>query len=234
MDEIGYPKVVGEYHTVREILKGKSIARFGDGELKMMECKGYVRENADVTFAEEIRRVMWNPHKDCLVGIPTMDPDGPKFPNWSKHAKRFMKYIERADEGMVFYSAFISRPDSAPWIERQKFVDLLLKLWAGKRATIVCEQNSKLLTAVKRTAAAVTHIECPSHGAYEWITHYERRITNDPPEVAILSCGPTATCLANRLAKRGVQALDMGSIGGFLLRWMKGDPKPESYAKERL
>jgi hypothetical protein len=38
--------------------------------------------------------------------------------------------------------------------------------------------------------------------------------------VALLSCGPTATCLANRLARRGIQGVDMGSVGGMLVRLM--------------
>lgn len=227
-----YPKVVGEFDTIAEILKGKSIARFGDGELKIMECRAYVREEANFDLAEEARRVLWEPHRDCLVGIPTMDPNGPKYPNWSRHSERFMKYLERTDHR--FYSAFITRPDSAPWIECQDFVDKLIDVWRGKMVTIVSEPHSKLLSAAHLTAKSVRHIECPSHGAYAWITQFERDIRSKSTDVVLLSCGPTATCLANRMAKRGIQAVDLGSIGGFLMRWIKGDPKPDNYAHERV
>ena len=39
-----YPPVAGEFETVEQILNGRSIARFGDGELKMMEGKAIARE----------------------------------------------------------------------------------------------------------------------------------------------------------------------------------------------
>jgi hypothetical protein len=230
---VSYPEVVGEFDTVAEILEGKSIARFGDGEVKILEGKAYVRENADLALTEEIQQVMFKSHPDCLIGIPTMDPNGPKFPNWSRHQARFLKYLDQVPDTR-FYSAFITRPDSAPWIECQEFVDLLTRIWLGKRVSIVSEPQSKLLVYVKKTSQSVRHIECPSHGAYSRIDHFERDITKYRPDVALLSCGPTATCLAQRLAKRGIQAVDLGSVGGFLLRWLRGDPKPESYAAERV
>jgi len=49
----------------------------------------------------------------------------------------------------------------------------------------------------------------------------------------LLSCGPTATVLANRLTKYGIQAIDLGSIGGFLQRWRANRARTESYPAER-
>ena len=41
---IEYPPVAGEFETVRKLYKGRSIARFGDGEVKVMERHVYTRE----------------------------------------------------------------------------------------------------------------------------------------------------------------------------------------------
>jgi hypothetical protein len=41
-----YPRVIGEFETIKKLLKGFSIARFGDGEFKMAAGKGYRREAA--------------------------------------------------------------------------------------------------------------------------------------------------------------------------------------------
>lgn len=228
-----YPAVIGEFETVRELTKGKSIARFGDGELKILDGKEYVREERNAALTAELRAMVAAPHADCLIGIPTMDPAGPKYANWWCHAKRFCKYFH-SRTGQQYYSSLITRPDSAPWIECRTYVELLTALWCqAARIAVVCERSSKLLPCIRQTDAVVKHIECPSHGAYAWIDDFERRVAQARPGIALLSCGPTASCLANRLASRGIQAVDMGSVGGFLLRWLRGDCKPESYAEER-
>lgn len=217
-----YPRVKGEFSTVRALLKGRSIARFGDGELKILEGQGYSREPVNGHLTAEMRMVVALPHKNCLLAIPTMDPAGPKIVNWLRHEARFCKHFDRADE-RKYYSAFITRPDSAADpLESREYFDLISKLWAGKeRVVVVSEPDSKLLSCAQATSGrGLVHIECPSHGAYSLIDDLEQSIAAAKPSVALLSCGPTATCLANRLANRGIQGLDLGSIGGLLMRWM--------------
>lgn len=210
----------GEFATVRRLLKGKSIARFGDGELKILEGREYSREPRNASLTAEMRMVVDRPHPDCLVAIPTMDPVGPKYRNWLRHEKRFCAHVRRGD-GHRYYSAFITRPDSAADnLESREYVELISQLWVGReRVVVVSEPCSKLLSCVQ-AANEVVHIECQSHGAYAEIDNLEQAVTSAAPTVALLSCGPTATCLANRLAGRGIQGVDLGSIGGLLLRWM--------------
>jgi hypothetical protein len=210
-----YPRVKGEFDTVRALLKGRSIARFGDGELKILDGRGYIREPANGDLTEELREVAAEPNG--LIGIPTMDPAGPKFENWQRHESRFLRYFKRRD-GRRYYSAFITRPDSAADnIESAEYFDLLSQLWGGKDAVVLSEASSKVLTCVK-SMATVVHIECPRHRAYSFIDDFERAIVRIKPSIALLSCGPTATCLAHRLAGQGIQAIDIGSVGGMLAR----------------
>jgi hypothetical protein len=213
-----YPRVAGEFATVSRLLKGSSIARFGDGELKILDGKGYCREPANEKLSAEMRALVEKPNDGCVIGIPTMDPAGPKYERTGvRHEKRFIKHFYMGD-GRRYYSAFITRPDSAAEdIESPEYVDMLSGLWIGKRVAVLSELDSKLLTFV-RTTNQVKHIECPRSGAYALIDHFESAIAAARPDVALLSCGPTATCLANRLAGRGIQAIDIGSIGGMLAR----------------
>ena len=212
-----YPRVAGEFDTVRELLKGKSIARFGDGELKILEHRAYVREPENPKLTREMRGIIKRPHRDCLIGIPTMDPAGPKYMGWLRHEDRFCRYVSESD-GNRYWSAFITRPDSAADpIESPEYFALLSQLWIGRSVAVVSEKTSKLLACVRRSST-VTHIECPRHMAYAQIDELERAVVKANPDVAVLSCGPTATCLANRLSELGIQALDLGSIGGMLLR----------------
>lgn len=232
LEDIVYPRVTGEFDTVRQLVKGRSIARFGDGELKMMDGFSYIRQDASETLTAELQHVARNKYRKCLIGIPTMDKKGAKYKNWNRHRARFCKYFRRGS-GQKFYSSLITRPDSSPWIECQEYVGLLTDVWRNKdKVVVVAENKSKLLTAVSRTNKAI-HIECPSHGAYDVIDKLESAVVKEQPDIALLSCGVTATCLAFRLAWRGIQAIDLGSVGGFLLRWQAGGPPPENYADER-
>jgi hypothetical protein len=209
-----YPPVIGEWDTMRAVCAGSSIARFGDGELKLMHCKSYVREPASRKLAAELRAVLTNPHPRCIVGIPTMSSDGPKFENWIRHRDRFAGVLA---PHVTYYSAFITRPDSAPWIQCEEFARLVESLWRCKRAAVICEPKNKILTAVRLSAARTKHIRCPSHLAYSRIDLFEDAVLEAEPEIALLSVGPTASCLANRLAAHGLHAVDIGSAGGYLL-----------------
>jgi len=213
-----YPRVKGEFDTVRRLLKGKSIARFGDGELKILDGVGYTREPRNGQLTAEMRTLVALPDENCLIGIPTMDPAGPKYASWRRHEDRFCRYFNRGD-GCRYYSAFITRPDSAAdSLESKEYCDLISKLWRGKDCVVLSEPDSKLL-AHARLTSNVVHIECPTYEAYAQIDRFEEAICDAQPSIALLSAGPTATCLAHRLAKRGVQAIDLGSIGGLLMRW---------------
>jgi hypothetical protein len=218
--EPAYPNVIGEFETVRAIIAGHSIARFGDGELKVMEGRGYVRQPIPpLALSNELLQVSQSPAPGCLLGIPTLDPAGAKYENWIKSRRRLTKYFS-ASTGLTYYSSFITRPDSAQWLECAEYHALLCQTWLGKgRVTIVSEANSKILSYVRATCPNVVHIECPRHEAYSLIRHFERATVKTKPDIALLSCGVTATCLANRLAARGIQAFDIGSVGGFLWRW---------------
>lgn len=212
---MSYPKVIGEMDTIRMLQAGYSISRFGDGEFKMIDGAGYVREPPNKKLANELRNILRKPPETLLRAIPTMDPAGAKFATWKKHKERFSGLL-RGSKG-VFYSAFISRPDSAPWIRTREFAEEYVKLWKDKKVWLLAEADSKALTLMGRTAGSVFHTVCPSHKAYKLIDEYEAVCVDEQPDVAILSCGMTATCLAARLARRGIQAIDFGSGGKYLL-----------------
>lgn len=211
-----WPTVIGEFETIEKVLQGYSIGRGGDGECKMAFGNGYRRQDADSALAAELRLFFTDPNPKCLVGIPTLDPRGNKYQNWLRHQDRFIKLFSPS---VQYYSAFISRPDSAQWCECEEFAKLVQQIWLGKEKVVVLsEPDSKLLSSVRLTNE-VEYIQCPSYQSYQHIDEWERQILKIDPDVALLSVGPTATVLANRLAGR-VQTVDLGSIGGFLARYL--------------
>lgn len=218
-----YPDVIGEFGTVDALLTGKSIARLGDGELKLTHGGEYAREPVNAKLGAELADVLQQPHKDCLVGVPTMDPNGPKYENWLRHKKRFSELIYSGGfQTRPYHSAFISRPDSAPWINTVEYAAQIARLWKDKHVAVLCEPTNSILKVVRVGAKHVSPVVCPHREAYAEIDRLEAEIIAATPEIALLSCGPTATCLANRLAARGIQAIDIGSAGGFLLKLLAG------------
>jgi hypothetical protein len=212
---VNYPSVKDEHETVAEICLGRSIARFGDGELKLVAGGHAAREPANPELAAELAQILHTPNRGCIVGIPTMDPHGPKFGTWSKHLNRFAPLLSTS---LPYYSAFISRPDSAPWIETFEFCDRLRRLWAGRRVVVICERKGSIYRAVSPDAGHISHVECPTHRSYEQINRLLKLALRAAPEIVVLSAGPAATCMANRLARLDVHALDLGSAGKFLFR----------------
>lgn len=210
---VSYPRVLGEFETIRKVAEGFSLARFGDGELKMIYGAGYSREPGNPEIAAELAKILLEPADRCLPAIPTMDSRGPKYGNWTRHAERFEIVL---DVTRTYYSAFVSRPDSSPWINTREYGELVASIWAGKRAAIVCERKGSMLKTVRMHASRTRHIQCPRICAYRVIGELEQAVIDAEPDIAILSAGPTATCLANRLAARGIHAVDLGSAGGFL------------------
>jgi hypothetical protein len=218
---LNYPDVQTEWNTLLMLTRnGKSIARFGDGEFKMMDGAGYVREPPNKKLAGELRNILRSPHPNCLVAIPTMDPNGDKYMSWARHKERFARILRKSHVN-TFYSAFISRPDSAEWIRTREYAEEFATLWRGKRAVLLAEPDSGALRALGAAFPASTHhVLCPSHKAYAHIDEFEKQIVAAKPDIAILSCGMTATCLANRLTRRGIQAIDFGSAGAFIAKML--------------
>jgi hypothetical protein len=224
-----YPRVKGELATLRAVVAGKSIARLGDGELKHLvrarhpeghpegpyqRTDGGRQEGCDA-LTREMQDVVRRPHTNLIVGIPTMDPKGPKIKNWLRHRARFAAALSSA---VQYYSAFITRPDSAPWIDNREFGELFQRVWKGRHVAIVAKESNKVEPAVRLAAREITFIECPERNAYSRIDCLEAAVIAAAPDVALLSAGPTATVLAHRLAKRGIQGIDIGSAGAFLCR----------------
>lgn len=218
-----YPLVLDEFETIRQCASGKSIARVGDGEWALMRGSTAAREGRNEHLARELRDVLASPHKDLLPCVPTMNPSGPKYPSWKKHIPHVLQFFE---EGVTYGSAFISRPDSSPWIENLEYCLSVQNLWKDKRVVLVAESTACIVNTVAHRSGAPSHftlVECPHQESYSVIGHLHKHILRAAPDFVVLSCGPAATALAHRLCKNGVHTLDIGSAGRFLARnlWPK-------------
>jgi hypothetical protein len=199
---------MSEVETINALIDGHSLSRFGDGELKCAEGFGYCSQPPNQKMAKELRGIMRE--STAICAIPTMDKNGPRVEWWERHRDRFLKHLSM---GRVYGSAFIGIPVLAPWIDTKEYADLVSQIWAGKDVIAVCHKDHSMPNMLAQRAKSVRHVECPAIDAYAAIDELEAQCD----ALTIIAAGPTATCLANRLAKK-VQAIDLGRCSGLVER----------------
>ena len=215
-----YPPVHDEMMTLERVCAGASIGRFGDGELKLLRGLDCVSQKADKKLQAELKGLLASETTTALMGIPTLNKESPKYKNWEKLSHKFAPFLRDKRE---YYSAFISRPDSAPWTNTEYFFDMVQGLWK-ERAVIFVGNNVRSLKKeflLATGAARVSWVPCPYRDAYTSIGRIEREVMSINTTRVILCAGATATCLAERLAKQGRHAIDLGHIGMFWRRYLE-------------
>ena len=154
---------------------------------------------------------------DCLVGIPNIHSATPKAAFWQTQL-RFARYLV----DRTYVSSFITRPDSAPWINTEAYWTRLQSLWVGQAVTLVRGSAKSLTAADLVGACAVTEILAPTQHA--WANYAELLERIGRPARVLLCVGPTASVLAVDLCYRGSHAIDLGHVGMFLRKHRRGAP----------
>ncbi len=213
-----YPHVLPELETMRLVASGRSIARYGDGELKMAGRAAGIKSQCWHTDLQQRLVEILKASGDCLVGIPNIHSDTPKTEFWPKYKWASELLVDRE-----YVSSFITRPDSAPWINTPEYWDLLESLWKDKDITLV-RGSSKSLVAddLIGSARSVREILAPRQHAWAEYESLLERIGT--PDRVLICLGPTATVMAVDLCAKGVHAIDLGHVGMFRRKHERGDP----------
>jgi hypothetical protein len=208
---VKYPKVIDEAATLAAS-QTNSLARFGDGELSIALGGDCVSQRRDPKLAAELREILQNKSPELLVGIPNVESK--TKPAWAKYGGD--RYTALYGAG-TFGSSFITRPDSAPWIDTPEYWRQLSGLWRGRVVVLVAGTERSLRPEQLVGANDIRRVGTPRRDAYAEIDRIEAEIGIPPASSTVLMCvGPTATVLAARLAKKGVHAVDLGHVGMFM------------------
>lgn len=228
-----HPAVLSELETLERAHAGECLARYGDGELKLALGRDCISQVADPRLAAELKQVL-HAKSPVLPCIPA--PRNAKAESWARFATA--GYLALYDPAATYGSAFITRPDSAPWIDTPEYWTKVTDLWRGRDVVLVAGTERSLRASMLAEASNVTEIrDTVSHrDAYARIDEIEERI-GTPSGRVLLCLGPTATVLAARLARKGVHALDLGHIGMFMrhagiYRYQAGDLVSGRYAAQ--
>ena len=233
-----YPEVTGELDTLRQVVAGASLARYGDGEFKMAAHGAGIKSQApDPALSQRLRDILQD-SGECLVGIPNIHAVrksdlscDQKIEFWTKQ----LRYADLLHPNRLYVSSLISRPDSAPWIDTAEYWTLLQSLWIGQDVTVVRGSGKSLAPDDLIGAGEVTDVLCRKQHAWQDYDSILERIGT--PKRALICLGPTATVLAVDLCRRGVHAIDLGHVAIFLRKLRRGEPlvvTDEDKAVDRL
>lgn len=228
-------KVLSEDETLSLAIAGANLSRFGDGEFRLAAGGAAISQKADPQLAADLREILRKgaivPNKGEPLGyaieraVVVCLPNFENTPNkevWDKYRTKAYRDLLGSE---IYGSAFITRPDNAPWIDRPEFWDKVETLWKGKPVILVRGDEKSLTPSMLASAHSVDVIEAPARDAYADINSIHDRIVRAvkksletrpeaPLPMVIMCLGATATVLAWRL--RGIHAIDLGHIGLFM------------------
>lgn len=223
-----YPKVLTEDATLLAANGGMSLARFGDGELKLLLGHSAKSQRYEPDLSGHLAKVLAFPGENCLPCIPRMDFGSPKAAFWEAYkAHRFTQYYPHR---ATFGSAFVTRPDSAPHIDRADYWEQLFALWKDRDVVLVRGSEKSFTPERLVGAKSVKEIIGPRQHAWTVRDEIFREVYRETRPV-ILCLGATATVLAWRLAQEGVHALDLGHAGMFTKRRGEDGTTGRDYVK---
>jgi hypothetical protein len=210
------PKVKNEFETVQKILDDRvSIARFGDGELKLCIGKNQILQNHSGRIERKLRSILRSSNPDLLVGIPRLV--GPNKKLWERYLKQ-PRFAQLYEKGKQYYSAFISRPDSVPQIDCASYWDLVKKIWRDRDVVLLRGRDCPFCSKPDffDGARSVRTVRGPCRDAFDRFDVMFVTLQAYPDDTLfLLSLGPSATVLAGELAGIGRQAVDIGHMGMF-------------------
>lgn len=225
-------KIMTYQDTIRYIIDNKaSVARYGDGEFKLMVDGESLRfQPYSDELREALTKVIAERPDNLLVCISRALMDVNTSKEYNKRSKEFWKkwrwfhlpetvqYIRKCGAGnYVFGDTLITRPyiDYVKCNRAAVSFEMLKKIWDG-RDIIMVEGNETRLgigNDLFDNATSIKRIITPNKNAfsvYDKILQSVRQ--NNHGELVLIALGPTATVLAADLCREGIWAIDVGHI----------------------
>ena len=217
------PEVMGIDETMDYIIKNKpSVARFGDGEIKLANNTDISFQKASSELASRMKEVL-SANDDgflpCILSFFDYDPQLTHDTNahWKKHMNRYRHVWYKNTKSEIRYGhSFISRfyieiEDKSTAANRFK---KLKQFWEGRDIIIVEGEKSRLGVGndLFDNVKSIKRILCPVDNAYSKYNEILEASKRNAFEgvLFILAVGPTATVLAYDLFKSGFRAIDIG------------------------
>ena len=221
VDQVIQSRQMTMMETVSAIAAGKSLGRWGDGEVKIM-----LQPEFDVTFqkytpklAEDLRRLLldYDDSSDhFLQAMPTVYTTRLWMGIWAEtwHELKPLLTSSRARWG----NTHVSRPI---FFQRHGLAGVAAwrDVWAGKDICIVTGRGSRFdaIPELFDNAASIERIDSEPRDAYYSLESLKEQIGKRPQDnkVYLIALGPTGTVLAEHMSSKAGgrrHAVDIGHL----------------------
>ena len=227
LKNVKLPKVLDLNKSLDMLLgSNRSLARFGDGEFKLMFDESINFQKYDKQLAGKLKGIIKNKNPNLIVGIPDTFGycESDYFRKVLAHLrKELYKYIsfdtEYCDAFITRQFRFKTREDGEIYYSKFK------QLWQNKEIVIIEGKGTYLGIGndLFTNAASVKRIVCPNINAFSKYKEILSKALKQPKnKLFLLALGPTATVLAYELANNGYRALDIGHLDVMYEMFLRG------------
>lgn len=218
------PVVASVDETIETLVKGNcSIARYGDGEIKLVAGRDISFQDATPLAVDKLREVLSSNVDGLLVGIADIFGDRSRYNEstnnyWKKHLNQFRRvWYKYLIKGKKYYNASITRQyitlnDRSQGVE---IYDKMKKIWLDKDIVFIEGEKSRMGVGndLFDGARSIKRIIGPSKQAFSKYNEilYEA-CKQDKNILFLIALGPAATGLAYDLHLKGYRAIDIGHV----------------------
>lgn len=214
----------------------KSIARFGDGEIRLIFGTGVHFQKYDEKLSQKLKTTLVSSFDNLFIGLPDFYASLMDANMVVKNAVRrfYGKYtpliLPMLNEKQVYaYSAFTFPYINVGFNNNKEYYETrynkFRRIWDNKDIVIVSGDKvfDKIKYNIYDNAKSIEYIKAPSINAFSKYDELLSEIkTKEKSKLIILILGPTATAMAHDLAQLGYRALDLGHLGKDYDAFKKG------------
>lgn len=210
--------------TIQELLNtNKSLVRYGDAELRMIDGNTVEFQEYDEKLAERMLQVLQSENDMLLVAIPDIFDS---LECYTEKSKEFWKehlffsrkiYYKYCSGERIYYNAFVSR--CYYMIERKEccadWFKEIRKLWQGKKVVVVegDVSHNGVDNDLLDNAESIRRIICPGKSAFRVYNQIlEKCLSYSRDNLFLVAVGNTAKVLVADLVENGYRAIDIGNL----------------------
>lgn len=221
--------------SVRQLAEGKSIARWGDGEIKLMLQPEFdlMFQKSSEGLAKNLRALMIGHDSmsdKLLLALPTVYTTRLWMGIWAENWHKLKPLLDASTT--MWANTHITRPSFFQSHGRDA-VEAWRKVWDGKRVCIVAGKGSRfeMIPELFDNVASVVRVDSEPTDAYAKLGQLKATLDEViDVDLFLIALGPTGTVLAGHLASESGgsrQAIDIGHLASSYSNVFNGGKIPE-------
>lgn len=204
-----------EYDELKKyLLSGKSIIRWGDGEVNLMKGKSISFQESSMELKKQLEISYFEHHDDLLIASPYMFLESNVFDLLTK--KKFKIWYKTRAFFIMNKHKFPSRHADAFGFRKetnQAYFPILKLICAKKKIYLISSEHSDVMIIKKYlNVEDVKHISVPRINSFSEYECLKGKINDmqDHNSLILSAAGPVSKVLAKDAVKKSIQFIDVG------------------------